>query len=114
MGVDMGWAEKMELKSGNSTASKDTIDTNESNYFLMQAKISIDEGRYSNALKYLAESLRFDPLNIDTYYSRAAVYAVKKDTQKMCADLLQLKNLQQVKATNLWNKLCQPKQETAK
>jgi Tfp pilus assembly protein PilF len=65
----------------------------------MQGNINVEEKRYSAAIKNLSKSLEYDPLNIDAYYARAAVFALTKDTQKMCEDLLQLKNLQQVKAT---------------
>lgn len=109
MGFDMGWSEKMGRKSGDTQAPKDTIDANESNYYLMQANINVEAKRYSLAVKDLTKSITLDPLNIDAYYARAAVYAITKDVQKMCVDLLQLKNMQQAKGTELWNKFCQGK-----
>lgn len=112
MGFDMGWTEKMERKSGNADAKKDTIDANESNYYLMQGNINVEAKRYSLAIKDLTKSIALDPLNIDAYYARAAVYALTKDVQKMCVDLLQLKNMQQTKGTDLWNKFCQDKKKT--
>jgi tetratricopeptide (TPR) repeat protein len=112
MGFDMGWSEKMELKEKSTTAKKDTIDASESNYYLMQGNINVEEKRYAVAIKNLSKSLDLDPLNIDAYYARAAVYALTKDVQKMCVDLLQLKNLQQVKGADLWNKFCQDKNKT--
>jgi hypothetical protein len=93
MGFDMGWSEKLSVRSQTSTAApKDTI-----------------EKRYSVAIKNLTLSLNADPRNIDAYYARAAVYALTKDTQKMCVDLLQLKHMEQVKGTELWKKFCDKK-----
>jgi len=112
MGFDMGWTEKMERKSGNADTKKDTIDANESNYYLMQGNINVEAKRYSLAIKDLTKSIALDPLNIDAYYARAAVYALTKDVQKMCVDLQQLKNMQQAKGTELWNKFCQDKKKT--
>lgn len=109
MGFDMGWSEKMGRKSSNIQTPKDTVDANESNYYLMQANINVEAKRYSQAIKDLTKSLSLDPLNIDAYYARAAVYAITKDVQRMCIDLLQLKNMQQIKGTQLWNKFCQGK-----
>lgn len=112
MGFDMGWSEKMGRKSGDTDAKKDTIDANESNYYLMQGNINVEAKRYSMAIKDLTKSITLDPLNIDAYYARAAVYALTKDVQKMCVDLQQLKNMQQTKGTELWNKFCQDKKKT--
>jgi len=112
MGFDMGWSEKMGRKNGDAVAKKDTIDANESNYYLMQANINVEAKRYSLAIKDLTKSITLDPLNIDAYYARAAVYALTKDVQKMCIDLQQLKNMQQIKGTELWNKFCQDKKKT--
>lgn len=112
MAFDMGWSERMGRTSGETQAPKDTIDANESNYYLMQANINVEAKRYSLAVKDLAKSIALDPLNIDAYYARAAVYALTKDVQKMCVDLLQLKNMQQAKGTELWNKFCQDKKKT--
>lgn len=112
MSFDLGWTEKMGRKSGEADAKKDTIDANESNYYLMQGNINVDAKRYSLAIKDLTKSITLDPLNIDAYYARAAVYALTKDVQKMCIDLLQLKNMQQTKGTDLWNKFCQDKNKT--
>lgn len=111
MGFDMGWTEKMGRKNGD-VAKKDTIDANESNYYLMQGKVYVDSKQYLQAVKALTKSIALDPLNIDAYYARAGVYALKKDVQKMCVDLLQLKNMQQAKGTELWNKFCQDKNKT--
>ncbi len=105
MGFDMGWSEKMKEKTATN-APKDTIDADESNYYLMQGNINVEEKKYSAAIKNLSKSLALDPLNIDAYYARAAVYALTKDTQKMCVDLLQLKNMQQAKGIALWQKFC--------
>lgn len=110
MGFDMGWSEKMGAKKPtSSTTPEDTIDANESNYFLLQANICVEEKRYAAAVKNLTQSLKLDPRNIDAYYARAAVYALVKDTQKMCLDLLQLKHLEQAKGTDLWKKFCETK-----
>ncbi|MDZ7933527.1 MAG: hypothetical protein U5M51_00820 [Emticicia sp.] len=108
MGFDMGWSKK----NNENTSQKDTIDTNESDYYLMQGNINVEAKRYSLAIKDLTKSIALDPLNIDAYYARAAVYAITKDVQKMCVDLLQLKNMQQIKGTELWNKFCQDKKKT--
>lgn len=112
MGFDMGWTEKMERKSGETDVKKDTIDANESNYYLMQGNIYVEAKKYTLAIRELTKSIALDPLNIDAYYARAAVYALTKDTQKMCVDLQQLKNMQQTKGTELWNKFCQNKKKT--
>ena len=112
MGFDMGWTEKMRNKNGSVTPQKDTVDSNESNYFLMQGNIYVEEKKYTLAIKELSKSIALDPLNIDAYYARAAVYALTKDVQKMCLDLQQLKNMQQTKGTELWNKFCQDKKKT--
>lgn len=112
MGFDMGWTEKMGRKSGVTSTKKDTIDANESNYYLMQGNIHVEAKRYQSAIKELTKSIALDPLNIDAYYARAATYAITKDIQKMCVDLLQLKNMQQAKGTELWNKFCQDKNKT--
>ena len=112
MGFDMGWTEKMRNKNGDSANQKDTVDSNESNYFLMLGNIFVEEKKYTLAIKELTKSIALDPLNIDAYYARAAVYALTKDVQKMCLDLQQLKNMQQTKGTELWNKFCQDKKKT--
>jgi tetratricopeptide (TPR) repeat protein len=110
MGFDLGWSERQEAKNKKSnTAPKDTIDSNESNFYLMQGNINVEEKRYAAAIKNLSRSLDLDPLNIDAYYARAGVYALTKDTQKMCVDLLQLKHLEQAKGTALWKKFCDGK-----
>ena len=113
MGFDMGWSEKMKLKNKvDNTSSNDTIDVNESNYYLLQANINVEQKRYALAIKNLSKSLDLDPRNIDAYYARAAVYALTKDTQKMCVDLLQLKHLEQAKGIELWKKFCDSKKKT--
>jgi len=112
MGFDLGWTEKMRNKNGDSATQKDIIDSNESNYNLMQGNIYMEEKKYTLAIKELTKSIALDPLNIDAYYARAAVYALTKDVQKMCLDLQQLKNMQQTKGTELWNKFCQDKKKT--
>jgi tetratricopeptide (TPR) repeat protein len=104
MGFDMGWSDKKE-----DVVEKDTIDTETSNFYLLQGNICVEEKRYAAAIKNLNKSLEADPLNIDAYYARAATYALTSDKKKMCGDLLQLKNLQQAKGTDLWNKFCQDK-----
>ncbi len=110
MGFDMGWSAKMAGKNQASIdAAKDTIDPTASNYHLMQANVNVEEKRYAAAIKNLTLSLNADPRNIDAYYARAAVYALTKDTQKMCVDLLQLKHMEQVKGTELWTKFCEGK-----
>lgn len=108
MAFDMGWSEKQKYKNASS-APKDSIDSNESNYYLMQGNLNVEAKRYAAGIKDLSKSIELDPLNIDAYYARAAVYAITKDKQKMCADLLQLKNLQQTRGTDLWNKFCEEK-----
>jgi tetratricopeptide (TPR) repeat protein len=112
MGFDMGWTEKMKNKNGNDAAQKDTVDSNESDYYLMQGNFYVEEKKYNLAIKELTKSIALDPLNIDAYYARAAVYALTKDVQKMCLDLQQFKNMQQTKGTELWNKFCQDKNKT--
>jgi TPR repeat len=110
MDFDMGWSEKM-AKKNKSEILKDTIDANESNYYLLQANINMEQKRYTAAIKNLSKSLDLDPRNIDAYYARAAVYALTKDTQKMCVDLLQLKHLEQAKGTEFWKKFCDLKKK---
>lgn len=110
MGFDMGWSEKNAAKTKSATP-KDTIDANGSNYYLLQANMNVEQKRYAAAIKNLTKSLDLDPRNIDAYYARAAVYALTKDTQKMCVDLLQLKHLEQAKGTELWKKFCDSKKE---
>jgi tetratricopeptide (TPR) repeat protein len=112
MAFDMGWSEKMKNKNGDTSAQKDTFDSDESNYYLMQGNIYVESKKYTLAVKELTKSISLDPLNIDAYYARAAVYALTKDVQKMCLDLQQLKNMQQTKGTELWNKFCQDKNKT--
>jgi tetratricopeptide (TPR) repeat protein len=112
MAFDMGWSEKMKNKNGDTSAQKDTFDSDESNYYLMQGNIYVESKKYTLAVKELTKSIYLDPLNIDAYYARAAVYALTKDVQKMCLDLQQLKNMQQTKGTELWNKFCQDKKKT--
>lgn len=111
MGFDMGWSEKMAVKSKSETP-KDTLDANESNYYLLLGNANVEQKKYATAIKNLTKSLDFDPRNIDAYYARAAVYAITKDTQKMCVDLLQLKHLEQAKGTELWKKFCDSKKKT--
>jgi hypothetical protein len=106
MGFDMGWSEK---NKSAVTIPKDTIDPNESNYYLLQGNMSVEQKKYAAAIKNLSKSLDADPRNIDAYYARAAVYAIIKDTVKMCGDLLQLKYLEQAKGTELWKKFCESK-----
>lgn len=108
MGFDMGWSEKMAAKN-KVEAPKDTLDPTASNYHLMRANINVEQKMYPLAIKNLTLSLKADPRNIDAYYARAAVYALTKDTQKMCVDLLQLKHLEQAKGTELWRKFCDSK-----
>ncbi len=110
MGFDMGWSAKMAGPNQASIAAqKDTIDPTASNYHLMRANINVEQKMYPLAIKNLTLSLKADPRNIDAYYARAAVYALTKDTQKMCVDLLQLKHMEQVKGTELWTKFCEGK-----
>ena len=72
----------------------------------------MEEKKYNLAIKELTKSIALDPLNIYAYYARAAVYVLTKEVQKMCLDLQQLKNMQQTKGTELWNKFCQDKNKT--
>ncbi len=108
MGFDMGWSARQKAKKQMAgTVPKDSIDASESNFYLMQGNILVEEKRYATAIKNLSKSIELDPRNIDAYYARAAAYALIKDTPKMCGDLLQLKHMEQTKGTDLWKKFCE-------
>ncbi|GAB3520660.1 energy transducer TonB [Emticicia fontis] len=106
MGFDFGWTEKQAGQNSSSTQETEQEKIQESNEFLAEGKYNLTLKNYNEAIKNYTWSLDKNPLNIDAYYGRASAYAMKKDTKKMCEDLLQLKNLQQAKGTELWNKFC--------
>jgi tetratricopeptide (TPR) repeat protein len=106
MGFDLGWTEKQAERSASTSVQSDEEKIQESNEFLAEGKYYLTLKNYNEAIRNYTWSLDKNPLNIDAYYGRASAYALKKDTRKMCEDLLQLKNLQQAKGTELWNKFC--------
>ncbi|RYU96043.1 hypothetical protein [Emticicia agri] len=106
MGFDLGWTEKQAERTSSTTEQSDEEKIQESNEFLAEGKYNLTLKNYNEAIRNYTWSLDKNPLNIDAYYGRASAYAMKKDTKKMCEDLLQLKNLQQAKGTELWNKFC--------
>lgn len=101
MGFDLGWTEK---NAGSEVTDEDKAQ--ESNEFLEEGKYFLTLKNYNEAIRNYTWSLEKNPLNVDAYYGRASAYAMKKDTKKMCEDLLQLKNLNQAKGIELWNKFC--------
>ncbi len=106
MGFDLGWSEKQAERSASNSQATEEEKIQESNEFLAEAKYNLTLKNYNEAIKNYTWSLDKNPLNVDAYYGRASAYAMKKDTKKMCEDLLQLKNLQQAKGTELWYKFC--------
>lgn len=106
MGFDFGWSEKQAERGAISSQITDEQKIQESNEFLAEGKYNLTLKNYNEAIRNYTWSLDKNPLNVDAYYGRASAYAMKKDTKKMCEDLLQLKNLQQAKGTELWNKFC--------
>lgn len=106
MGFDLGWSEKQAGQNSSTSQQSDEEKIQESNEFLAEGKYNLTMKNYNEAIRNYTWSLDKNPLNIDAYYGRASAYAMKKDTKKMCEDLLQLKNLQQAKGTELWNKFC--------
>lgn len=103
MGFDLGWSEKQNSSTTEETDEEKMMASNE---FLAEGKYYLTLKNYNEAIRNYTWSLDKNPLNIDAYYGRASAYAMKKDTKKMCEDLLQLKNLQQAKGIELWNKFC--------
>lgn len=101
MGFDLGWTEKNAVSEVT-----DEDKAQESNEFLEEGKYFLTLKNYNEAIRNYTWSLEKNPLNVDAYYGRASAYAMKKDTKKMCEDLLQLKNLNQAKGIELWNKFC--------
>jgi hypothetical protein len=106
MGFDLGWSEKQAERGALGSQVTDEQKIQESNEFLAEGKYNLTLKNYNEAIRNYTWSLDKNPLNVDAYYGRASAYAMKKDTKKMCEDLLQLKNLQQAKGTELWNKFC--------
>lgn len=106
MGFDIGWTELEAAKNRSQTVDTEEEDLAESNEFLAEGKYNLSLRNYNDAIRNFTWSLEKNPLNVDAYYGRASAYAVKKDNKKMCEDLLQLKNLQQAKGTQLWEKFC--------
>ncbi len=105
MGFDLGWTEKENAKNGVLEESEEEK-MQESNDYLMEGKYYLTLKNYNEAIRNYTLSLDKNPLNVDAYYGRASAYALKKDTKKMCEDLLQLRNLQQAKGIELWEKFC--------
>lgn len=106
MGFDLGWSEKQAGQNSSTSQQTDDERLQESNEYLAEGKYYLTLKNYNEAIRNYTKSLDKNPLNIDAYYGRASAYAIKKDTKKMCEDLLHLKNLQQAKGTELWNKFC--------
>ncbi|MBA4851809.1 energy transducer TonB [Emticicia sp. BO119] len=106
MGFDFGWTEKQTERSASTSEQSEDEKLQESNEYLAEGKYYLTLKNYNEAIRNYTWSLDKNPLNIDAYYGRASAYAMKKDTKKMCEDLLHLKNLQQAKGTELWNKFC--------
>jgi hypothetical protein len=71
------------------------------------AKYYFDVKNYKSVIYYCTKAIENDPYLIDSYYLRAASNVFRKDINGACGDYLQLKNLGQVKATDLYAKYCQ-------
>ncbi|PLK46276.1 energy transducer TonB [Emticicia sp. TH156] len=106
MGFDIGWSEREAMKNSSADPDAAEADLAESNEFLSEGKYNLSLRNYNEAIRNFTWSLEKNPLNVDAYYGRASAYAIKKDTKRMCEDLLQLKNLQQARGTQLWEKFC--------
>ena len=106
MGFDFGWSEKTVDKKALTTQESSQEKMEKSDEALSEAKYYFLNKNYNEAIRLYGISIDNNPLNVEAYYGRASAYAVKKDTKKMCVDLLHLKNLEQVKGTELWNKFC--------
>lgn len=74
---------------------------------LAEGNYYFEEKLYRTAISVYNEAIKNDFKNVDAYYRRAAAYVIMKDKKKACEDYEQLMYLQQVKATELYNKYCQ-------
>lgn len=79
----------------------------EGNYF-------VEEKLYRMAVSAYTDAIEYDFKNVEAYYRRAAAYVMLRDKKKACEDYEQLKYLQQVKATELYDKYCDDAKSTQK
>ncbi len=61
---------------------------------------------YKSAIYYFDKTLEKNPYLIDSYYMRAAANVFRKEINAACKDYLTLRNLDQKKASDLYDKYC--------
>lgn len=109
MRFDMGWSQKMAAKNpkeyGNLVDSTQ-IRKDISDSYLMEGNYYSEIGSYKQALQSYSLSIKNNPLNVDAYYKRAAIFALRKQTDKMCEDLKHLRDLEQKRGAELYQKYC--------
>lgn len=110
MRFDMGWSQKMAAKNPkeygglvDSTQIRNELSDN----YLLEGDYYADTKNYKQALRAYNLSIQNNPLNVQTYYKRAAIFALNKQTNKMCEDLRHLRDLEQKRGADLYRKYCE-------
>lgn len=85
-------------------SSGDSLEFSKMNY--EYATEFFQRGAYMQAEKYYSKALKYNVLNIDAYYQRAATYILLRKKDEACQDYQQLIFLDQKKAKILHDKYC--------
>ena len=99
---DLDWTVRNPAEVPASLIEKDE----ESQIYSDEGINMLEEGAYNKAIEFFNEALKQYSFNLDAYYGRAAAYVLLKKPQMACKDFLVLKNLGQVRATQLYEKYC--------
>lgn len=111
MRFDMGWSQKMAAKNPNGRAVDSTQSLmSASDSYLIEGNYYAEMNNYKQALRSYGLSIKNNPLNVDAYYKRAAIFALTKQNSKMCEDLRHLRDLEQTRGTELYQKYCEKKE----
>ncbi|MCU0326020.1 MAG: hypothetical protein MUF45_12320 [Spirosomaceae bacterium] len=109
MRFDMGWSQKMAARNPKNIDSTQ-IKIDLSDNYLMEGNYYAENKNYKQALRSYNLSIQNNPLNVEVYYKRAAIFAITKQNDKMCEDLKHLRDLEQKRGTELYQKYCEKKE----
>lgn len=97
---DLGWS-----KPSYSTNTEELDKVAAEEYF-SYGKYYFSNKNYKSATYYFDKAIEKDAYNIEAYYLRAASAVFRKDINAACKDYLTLKNLDQKKGADLYEKYC--------
>ncbi len=97
---NLGWTEE------TTTKDQQLLDKSQASEFANYGDYYFDERNYKSAIYYFTKAIEKDPFQVDALYKRAASYVMVKKIDDACGDYFQLKLLNQVKATELYDNYC--------